>query len=196
MLEYRRYDRGCERNAQSLSCLRHFILRVDFFPAVNGWANFFRADGALRRRPMALLKGFPTPSPQPLNPSLATARSNSTSANVKRELASMRFRSLFKLIANYQMLMRKLTLALLALLLLAGCSSNQPASETKKTAAAPKQAEYKTGRVAFQEMYLSARGWAGMRRRFGCSRNSAPTLPRPKAKPECGAPPSPRLRSA
>ncbi len=43
--------------------------------------------------------------------------------------------------------------------MLAGCSSNQPASETKKPA--PKQAEYKTGRVAFQEMYLSARGWAG-----------------------------------
>lgn len=54
--------------------------------------------------------------------------------------------------------MRKLTLASLALLLLAACSSNKPASESKTPP--PKQPQYETGRVAFQKMYLSARGWA------------------------------------
>ncbi|MGC2110260.1 MAG: hypothetical protein WA655_12140 [Candidatus Korobacteraceae bacterium] len=55
--------------------------------------------------------------------------------------------------------MRKLALASITLLLLAACSSNKPASETKTPP--PKQPEYETGRVAFQKMYLSARGWAG-----------------------------------
>jgi hypothetical protein len=60
--------------------------------------------------------------------------------------------------------MAKITAACLALLLLAACSSgtksesssgSQPASK-----AASQPAEYETGRVAFQKMYLSARGWA------------------------------------
>jgi len=53
--------------------------------------------------------------------------------------------------------MRKITFATIALLLFAACSSNQP--QTAKPA--PQPAEYETGRVAFQKMYLSARGWAG-----------------------------------
>jgi hypothetical protein len=56
--------------------------------------------------------------------------------------------------------MRKSAILCLALaLLLSGCSSTNN-SETKQSQAAPKQAEYETGRVAFQKMYLSAREWA------------------------------------
>jgi len=56
--------------------------------------------------------------------------------------------------------MRKSAFVLLALaVLLSGCSSNN-SSESKQSQAAPKQAEYETGRVAFQKMYLSAREWA------------------------------------
>lgn len=57
--------------------------------------------------------------------------------------------------------MRKLALFLcIAALGLGGCSSNPP-GESQSAKSAPKQAEYLTGRVAFQKMYLSARGWAG-----------------------------------
>jgi len=52
-----------------------------------------------------------------------------------------------------------------AVLLLAACSSNQPApssssSSTSAAKPAPKQAEYQTGREAFQKMFLSAHNWA------------------------------------
>jgi hypothetical protein len=46
----------------------------------------------------------------------------------------------------------------LGLLLLGACSSGD--KQTSKPAPAPKQPEYETGRVAFQKLYLSARGWA------------------------------------
>jgi hypothetical protein len=55
--------------------------------------------------------------------------------------------------------MRKLALLCLIALTLVGCSSNNSSSESAK--ATPKQPEYETGRVAFQKMYLSARGWSG-----------------------------------
>ncbi len=57
--------------------------------------------------------------------------------------------------------MRKTALFCLAslLLLLGACSSDNP-TESKKAAPAPKQAEYETGRVAFQKMYLTARSWS------------------------------------
>ena len=60
--------------------------------------------------------------------------------------------------------MTKIIATCLALLLFGACSSStrtasvpesQPAAK-----AASKPAEYETGRVAFQKMYLSARGWA------------------------------------
>jgi len=61
--------------------------------------------------------------------------------------------------------MTKIAAACLALLLLAACSSSTKtrSSPESQTAAkvASKAAEYETGRVAFQKMYLSARGWAG-----------------------------------
>jgi hypothetical protein len=56
--------------------------------------------------------------------------------------------------------MKKLAFLFVAALTLAGCSSSKPASP-QPSQAAPKQAEYETGRVAFQKLYLSARGWAG-----------------------------------
>ncbi len=56
---------------------------------------------------------------------------------------------------------RTLILASVAALLLAACSSSKPAGSQPSAQPAPKQAEYETGRVAFQKLYLSARGWAG-----------------------------------
>ncbi len=48
-----------------------------------------------------------------------------------------------------------------AVLFLAACSSNPPtASQPAAKPAPPKQAEYETGREAFQKMYLSAHSWA------------------------------------
>ncbi|MGO9564298.1 MAG: hypothetical protein ACLPPV_16745 [Candidatus Korobacteraceae bacterium] len=57
--------------------------------------------------------------------------------------------------------MRKLILTCTAVLLLAACSSNQPAVSQPGAKSGPKQSEYETGRVAFQKMYLAAREWAG-----------------------------------
>jgi uncharacterized protein YceK len=61
--------------------------------------------------------------------------------------------------------MRKIVISCLALLcLLAGCSSGNKTDSSNEShppaKAAAKQAEYQTGRVAFQKLYLSARLWA------------------------------------
>jgi hypothetical protein len=55
--------------------------------------------------------------------------------------------------------MKKLALICVIALSLVGCSSKPEQSQSAKPA--PKPAEYATGRVAFQKLYLSARGWAG-----------------------------------
>ena len=55
--------------------------------------------------------------------------------------------------------MRKALLVTLALALLAGCSS-EPAKPVQTEKPKPKEAELVTGRVAFQKMYVTARGWA------------------------------------
>src|SRR5208282_652262 len=73
------------------------------------------------------------------------------------------------LITDYQRLrtslMTKITAACLALMLLAACSSSPKTGSNTESQpavkAAPKQAQYETGRVALQKMYVSARGWAG-----------------------------------
>jgi hypothetical protein len=54
--------------------------------------------------------------------------------------------------------MKKLLMAMLALILMAGCSSepSQPAQTQKPQ---PKAPEYVTGRAAFQKLYIAARGW-------------------------------------
>lgn len=54
----------------------------------------------------------------------------------------------------------KLALAILAASLLVSCSSSKPTESQSVTKPAPKQAEYETGREAFQKMYLSAHSWA------------------------------------
>jgi len=56
--------------------------------------------------------------------------------------------------------MRTLPIACIAALLLVGCSSNPPTASSSSAKAPAKQAEYETGREAFQKMYLSARSWA------------------------------------
>jgi uncharacterized protein YceK len=81
--------------------------------------------------------------------------------------------------------MRKLVIACIALLLLAGCSSSNPAqnqSESQSAAKpATKQPQYETGRVAFQKMYLSARGWAADATPFRLQSQFAPNVPAGKA---------------
>ena len=57
--------------------------------------------------------------------------------------------------------MKKLLMAVVSLALLAGCSS-QPSktAEEKPAKPAPKEAELRTGRMAFQDLYIAAHGWA------------------------------------
>jgi len=55
--------------------------------------------------------------------------------------------------------MKKLLLSIFALLLLAGCESETPKpGATEKPQ--PKGPELSTGRIAFQKLYIAARGWA------------------------------------
>lgn len=55
--------------------------------------------------------------------------------------------------------MKKLLMALLALGLMSGCTSEAPKpAQTQKPQ--PKPPEFVTGRVAFQKLYIAARGWA------------------------------------
>ncbi|HEV2021711.1 MAG TPA: hypothetical protein VGQ94_04220 [Terriglobales bacterium] len=57
--------------------------------------------------------------------------------------------------------MKKVLLGMLALGLLAGCSSEPPkTSEPAKPAPAKPADEYLTGRVAFQKLFVTARAWA------------------------------------
>jgi len=66
--------------------------------------------------------------------------------------------------------MKKFALACFALSLLISCSSSpksKGSGEMQPTTKHPaKQAEYATGRTALQQMYISARGWAGDARLF------------------------------
>jgi len=52
-------------------------------------------------------------------------------------------------------------LCLAAVLSLAACTSNPPASSSSENKPAAQQAQYETGREAFQKMFLSAHNWAG-----------------------------------
>jgi len=73
--------------------------------------------------------------------------------------------------------MTKLILTCTAVLLLAGCSSNQPAESQPSAKSAPKQSECETGRVAFQKMYLAAREWAGDAAPFRLQSQFTPDTP-------------------
>jgi len=55
--------------------------------------------------------------------------------------------------------MKKLLMAMLALAILAGCSS-EPTKPAQTEKPQPKPPEFQTGRVAFQKTYIAARGWA------------------------------------
>jgi hypothetical protein len=55
--------------------------------------------------------------------------------------------------------MTKLLIAMVALLTMAGCSS-QPSTPAQTEKPQPKAADLQTGRYAFQKLYVSARGWA------------------------------------
>lgn len=71
--------------------------------------------------------------------------------------------------------MKKLALVFVISLSLVGCSSKPDQSQAAK--AAPKPAEYATGRVAFQKLYLSARGWAGDATPFRLQSQYSPDAP-------------------
>lgn len=60
-------------------------------------------------------------------------------------------------------IMKRILLGILALGLLAGCSSEpvQPSSGGARPAPVKPADEYKTGRIAFQKLLLTARAWAG-----------------------------------
>ena len=55
--------------------------------------------------------------------------------------------------------MKKRLIAVAGLLLMAGCSS-EPAKPAQVEKPQPKTAEFETGRVAFQRLYVAAHGWA------------------------------------
>ncbi len=55
--------------------------------------------------------------------------------------------------------MKKLLMAMLALAVMAGCSS-EPAKPTPAEKPQPKAPELVTARIAFQKLYVAARGWA------------------------------------
>src|ERR1700687_4439190 len=55
--------------------------------------------------------------------------------------------------------MKKLLMAMLALMMLTGCSS-PPSTPAPVEKPQPKPAEFVTGRSAFQKLYIAARGWA------------------------------------
>jgi hypothetical protein len=64
-----------------------------------------------------------------------------------------------KFCAGEEGAMKKPLIAVAALLLMAGCSS-EPAKPAQTEKPQPKPAEFDTGRVAFQRLYVAAHGWA------------------------------------
>jgi hypothetical protein len=56
--------------------------------------------------------------------------------------------------------MRRIFLPILALAVVAGCSSNEPSSSAPAQPAAAKTTQQITGREAFQRLYITARGWS------------------------------------
>ena len=56
--------------------------------------------------------------------------------------------------------MKTLAIVCMTALFLVSCSSNPPSESQPSAKPAPRQAEYETGREAFQKMYLTAHSWA------------------------------------
>ena len=66
--------------------------------------------------------------------------------------------------------MKKLLMAMLALLMMAGCSSRTDHSRRQPRNLSPSLPEFVTGRVAFQKLYIAARGWARDAQPYGSNR--------------------------
>jgi len=78
--------------------------------------------------------------------------------------------------------MRKSAIVFLALaLFLSACSANNN-TENKPAQATPKQPEYESGHVAFQKMYISARGWAADATPFRLQSRFTPDAPTSEGK--------------
>ena len=74
--------------------------------------------------------------------------------------------------------MKKVLVGMLALGLLAGCSSEPPqTSEPAKPAPVEPADEYKTGRIAFQNLLVTARAWAGDAQPFRLESQHTPGAP-------------------
>ena len=56
--------------------------------------------------------------------------------------------------------MNRLLMIVVALVWMAGCTSEQPAKPAATEKPQPKGPEFLTGRAAFQKLYIAARGWA------------------------------------
>jgi hypothetical protein len=56
--------------------------------------------------------------------------------------------------------MKKLLAGVFSLMVLAGCSSQPNKTAEQPAKPAPKRAELNTGRLAFQQLYIAAHGWA------------------------------------
>jgi hypothetical protein len=82
--------------------------------------------------------------------------------------------------------MTKVAATCVALLLLVACSSStktESSPESQPAAkAAPKAAQYETGRTALQKMYISARGWAGDAQLFRLQSQFTPDAPTSEGK--------------
>ena len=62
--------------------------------------------------------------------------------------------------------MKQVLIAIFSLVLLNGCSSNQPANTTPAQPAPKKTSDQLTGREAFQRLYITARSWSPDARPF------------------------------
>lgn len=73
--------------------------------------------------------------------------------------------------------MRKTAAACFALFLLAACSSGNKTESQSQSKAIPQQAQYETGRTAFQKLYVSARQWAADVQPFRLQSQFTPDAP-------------------
>ena len=82
--------------------------------------------------------------------------------------------------------MRKTAMVCLSLALLASCSSDKKSSSETPAQPAAKpavqQAQYETGRMAFQKMFLAARGWAPDLKPFRLQSQPTPDAPTAEGK--------------
>ena len=78
--------------------------------------------------------------------------------------------------------MKTFLIACILSLLLVSCSSDTTTGSQPAPKPVPKQAEYETGREAFQKMYLSAHSWAGDTQPFRLQSQYSPGAPADEGK--------------